>query len=65
MGIKEPPELINGNGIPKTGIKPIATPIYNNSKLLCSQLFLKLCIHVEEIFDFTATFIIKTNKSKE
>jgi len=23
----EPPELIKGKGIPKTGIKPIATPI--------------------------------------
>ena len=26
--IEEPPALINGKGIPKTGIKPIATPIF-------------------------------------
>ena len=24
----EPPELINGKGIPNTGISPIATPIF-------------------------------------
>lgn len=25
---EDPPELIKGNGIPKTGINPIATPIF-------------------------------------